>query len=327
MVHSWFSRSLCLLVLSGWLGCSNSTESPGDSLEASPGPVAVVASFAPGQMLESVAISHSGEVHVTQLRADGRCDIVVIDASGGKRALATLPALGGLAFDGEGALHATSGGNGQPGQVWRVSPTGALTVEADLAQGAWPNGLTAAGDGALYVADSALGIVWRLAPGAPPEAWATSEALQPKSPPVLPGANGLKWSGGALYVSNSDRGQILRIRRQDDGSAGPAETVVTGVAVDDFAFDERGSIYATTHLFNSVLRLDPDGAQTTIADAATGAVGPSAAVFGRGAGDTTSLYVVTDGNFFGGTFAKNGQPVIAPVLLRIAVGVPGAPLP
>ena len=97
-----------------------------------------------------------------------------------------------------------------------------------------PNGLALdSRTGYLYIADS-LGVVWRVpSTGGTPVEWSTGTALQPL---YFIGANGVELSGGAVWVSDSDRGAVLRIPIEPGGDAGTITTSVTGVGgADDFA--------------------------------------------------------------------------------------------
>jgi hypothetical protein len=66
---------------------------------------------------------------------------------------------------------------------------------------------------------------------------------------------------------------------------------------DDFAFDSEGSVYLTTHVFQSLLKIRNNGVRTRIAGgpADRAVAGTTAAAFGRTSLDRTILYVTTNG--------------------------------
>jgi hypothetical protein len=65
-------------------------------------------------------------------------------------------------------------------------------------------------------------------------AWASDATLANVS---FLGANGLAVHGGAVWVSNTDRGTIVQIPIQADGTAGAVQTVATGLGIiDNFVF-------------------------------------------------------------------------------------------
>ncbi|WP_199790257.1 hypothetical protein [Streptomyces canus] len=69
---------------------------------------------------------------------------------------------------------------------------------------------------------------------------ATGTALTPLPSGTGFGADGIKVHDDAVWVSNTDRGMVLRIPVRRNGSAGPIETRATGLGgIDDFAFTSR----------------------------------------------------------------------------------------
>ena len=93
------------------------------------------------------------------------------------------------------------------------------------------------------------------------------------------GANGLKLHDGAVRVSNTQLGTLLRVPSRPDGSAGPIQRIATGLAdIDDFAFTGPGPsapVLAAINRFSTVVLIRPDGSQQTVLTAADGAVQPS----------------------------------------------------
>src|SRR5215212_3683632 len=73
-----------------------------------------------------------------------------------------LPIMGSIALDHQGNVYA-SVNSCNPAQlgVWKVTPSGQMSLVANLPQGAAPNGI-AYQEGWLYVADTLLGQVWRV---------------------------------------------------------------------------------------------------------------------------------------------------------------------
>jgi sugar lactone lactonase YvrE len=88
------------------------------------------------------------------------------------------------------------------------------------------------------------------------------------------------------------------------------------VPTDDFAFDRAGNLYVTTHPFNSIVRVRPDGQHELLAGVAEGVSGPTDATFGTVPGDVGALFVVTDGGLLEGRPLEEQRPA----LLRLDVG-------
>jgi DoxX-like family len=306
-----------------WCACGGSASTT--NVDASTWTNEVIATFVAGDFLESIATTPDGGIYVCATLAAGSTQVIRV-APGAPAMVATMPATCNLATRSSGELLVSSGVPGQASSVWRIDLASQTTRQlAQFAEGAWANGIATLPDGSALVADSAGGRIWRLRPPEyAPEIWLDDPLLKPDpSPPDLPAANGIEVSRGSalvsVLVSNSDAGTLLRVALDDDDHRpGAIEVVARGIAIDDFAVRATdGTVFATTHLSNTVLELSPGRQGSVIIGASDGALGPSSADVGRADGDTASLYVVTDGNLFGNRFAMNGQPIVAPVVMRL----------
>lgn len=324
------------LVLAGALLQAVACDPPADAQSALPvGTVETVATFTPGEFVESVAIDPDGVAYVTILGDPATARIERVAADGSHAPLRMLPDVGTVALDRHGALWATVGLGAESSDgkaIWRLSPeTGEGGPVAALPPDASPNGIALDFADNVYVADSTLGTIWRLPAGsAAAEPWLVDPLLAPDPGVPFPGANGIKvFAERSVFVANSSTSRIVRVPIEPDGRAGAPVVHAEGVPTDDFALDEEGNLYATTHPFNTVVRVAPDGAQAVVVDAADGVVGPTAAVFGRD-DDATGLYVVTDGGVFGLQVKVDpNQPaeLLPPALLRVELGIAGASIP
>jgi sugar lactone lactonase YvrE len=280
----------------------------------------VLATFPPGLWLESLAVAPDGTIY---LAANMGLDLLTGDRThavgqvlrrgpdGVEEVLLTLPqgvAAGGLALDAEGTLYLAALGR-VPGITRVVAGQGAPL--ADLPAGAWPNGMAFGPDDKLYVADSALGRIWRVDPASGAVAVAVdSEHLRARPWIALaPGANGVAFDGGDLIVTVSDRATVLRFARGADGSFAAPEVLMSGVPGDDLAIDQTGVLYVTTHPYDTVVRIATDGSAAIIAGAGQSITGATDAAFGTRPGDTGTLYVTTDGGAFAGNPDAAGRLV------------------
>ncbi len=258
-----------------------------------------IATFGAGSFLESIAISQDGRLFVST-GPDGGISIVGQDGRVQPHAQVNVGP-GGLmmclAFDAAGVLHASvhSADDGVRG-VWRFAADGRGTRMAALPAGSVPNGLAVDARGNVYVADSFGGVLWRVNAGASQaEVWLKHAWLAPR--PLVgryPGANGLQIAQDAVYVAVSDRSLLLRVPIAADGTAGAPQIYASGLPGDDFAVARDGTLYVTTHPFNTVVRLGRDGRTTVVAGPGQGVVGPTAAAIGHDG----SIYVVTDGGLY-----------------------------
>ncbi|MGW0881848.1 hypothetical protein [Streptomyces sp. NPDC002671] len=91
------------------------------------------------------------------------------------------------------------------------------------------------------------------------------------------GANGIKIHNGAAWVSNLDKGTVLRIPLTCHGGAGPVETRATGlVNIDDIDFTGAGdTLLAAINKNNEVALVQPDGSHSTVLSAADGLENPT----------------------------------------------------
>ncbi|WP_405015839.1 hypothetical protein [Kitasatospora sp. NBC_00070] len=177
--------------------------------------------------------------------------------------------------------------------VWRLRPGGSPERIATLPANGLPNGLTLdQHHDALYVADSVLGTVWRVSlQDGTRTAWASGTEL---GPTAFLGANGIREHDGAVWVSNTDRGTVLRIPICPDGTAGPIETRLTGIdGIDDFAFTGHGdTLLAARNAADEVVHATPGaGAPTVVLTHQDGLSSPtSVAVCGSTAYVTSAAF-------------------------------------
>lgn len=245
--------------------------------------------LAKGQTPENIALAPGGSAYVTF--AEGR-QIAEVSPKGTVRILATLPkpADGGVhtpvlgfpltvgivrAHDGTlYFLYAT--GTPDLTGVWRLRPGGQPQRIAALPADGLPNGLALdSRTHTLYVTDSVLGTVWSLpTTGGTPTAWSTAPELASTG---FLGANGLKVHHGAVWVTNLDKGTILRIPIRHDGRAGSVRTEATGLpGIDDFAFTGHGDrLLAALNGPSEVALVQPDGSHSIVLTAADGLQNPT----------------------------------------------------
>jgi sugar lactone lactonase YvrE len=263
---------------------------------------------AAGQTPESVAIARDGTAYISLAFAS---QIRRITPSGGQTTLSMATEGGitvGLAIDthhDDDLDVAVRSADPAAAGIWRIrrADFDHPTRIAALPTASFPNGLTFDTDGNLYIADSDLGRIWRLARGAAqPTAWAAGSLLAPTGETfqgfVLPGANGLKIRGHTLYVSNTATQNILTIPIRRDGTAGPTAIRVRGVQADDFAFAANGDVYVTENPRSQLVRITPDGDITPLATSTDGLDNPSAVAFDPRPDHRRDLFI-TNSAYFG----------------------------
>jgi sugar lactone lactonase YvrE len=261
---------------------------------------------------------------VVSILSEARLDRVAPDGAVSTLAQLSQPPTG-LALDGD-TLYVSVGEPGQaPMTLWRIDPAGgAAEPWMEVAGAVFLNGLTWFEPGLLMASDSHQGRLYLIdIRSRQSRVWLEDERLTPAPGfAFLPGANGVKRNATHVYVSSTGRALLLRAPVLADGSAGSLELVAERLRVDDFAFDEAGAAYLTTHIGHSLDRLGPDGDRVSLGGVAEGMAGSTACAFGRGAGDDTALYVTTTGGIVG----PPGGRLERAKLVRLDVGAKGRPL-
>jgi hypothetical protein len=197
-----------------------------------------------GQTPEDVVVEPDGSADISLSVAD---EAVRVGLDGRARLLGQPPKTGacpqstaalslGIARAEDGTVFLVDCAGSADTGVWRISPGRAPVQIAALPANGFPNDMVLDEDrGQLYVADSALATVWRVPiHGGAPVAWASDASLAKVS---FIGANGIALHDDAVWVSNTDKGTIMRIPIRPDGTAGQAQVVVTGEGlIDNFTF-------------------------------------------------------------------------------------------
>ncbi len=261
-------------------------------------PARKLTSFPVNTFIESIAITTDGTLFVSNHEAG---QIVRVSLNGTQAIHATWESkIAGLAITSNGNLIATAwDATGTP-VVLQVSAEGNIELLGTLPDAIFLNGLTFLQGERYLLADSFRGAIWEFnLENRTTKIWLEHPLLglsNPKS--QIPAVNGLKFFDGNLYASNTEQQLILKIAVDASGNPGELEVWVTNNNIDDFAFDVEGNLYGATHVFNSVVKISPEGKTTTIATAEQGVTGSTAIAFGRTDKDNTCIYIVGNGGMF-----------------------------
>ena len=288
---------------------------------------------AAGEFPEGIAVDKYGNVYVSMTELD---QIWKIDPSGNRSVLVEIDVPGegpaGLAIDGAGTVYAAvptfdlETGRTDPATrgVYRIWPDG--TAERLPGTGAmlFPNDVTLDKQGNVYATDTSGGTVWQVPRDGSAELWSGDPLLAGDGSfgfgfPI--GANGIAFRNGELIVANTERGRLVRIPVEPDGSAGEATALAESTALlgaDGIALDVHGDVYVASSIFYTVVRVGSDGLIETLATADDGLNQPSTLAFGTGKGKRQTLFVANFSIF---------SPTPTPGVLKLSVGVPGQPLP
>ncbi len=305
------------------------------------GPILVTYSWT--ELTEGITVDKVGNIFVSHSPAGelwkiapGAAAPEVFGAVGGIDAAAGDLGLIGLAVDGPGNVYSTvvSFTNPNANGVWAFDRR---TGEATKAPGSeaivLANAIAFDKRGNLYVTDSVAGAVWRIPSGGPAAPWLVDETLAGTGILGLGlpiGANGIAYRQGALYVSNTEQGSIVKVPILPNGDAGTPSVVIQDDAIfgiDGIALDVHGDVYAAI-IAQSAVRKISLGPNPTVESLGEGGPGspvldPSSLAFGTGKGKRSTLYVVNFGIFSQAVFGDVARPAV----LEFDVGVPGMPLP
>ncbi|GAB4384406.1 MAG: hypothetical protein Kow00121_47820 [Elainellaceae cyanobacterium] len=261
-------------------------------------PDTAIAEFPVNTFLENIVVAADGTLFVTNHEAG---KVLSVSPDGVVADHATLDGkVAGLAIAPDGSLLVTGWTSSNIPVISQVAVDGTVEMLATLPDAVFLNGITHLEGDRYLIADSYRGAIWEFSTDDRSiQIWLEHPLLARHSPDSpIPAANGLKRFGDTLYVSNTDKMLLLTIPIASDGNAGEPVILLEGINIDDFAFGLDGTLYAATHIYNSVIQVAPDGTITTIAGAEQGVTGSTAIAFGRLERDQTSIYVVTNGGMF-----------------------------
>lgn len=285
-------------------------------------PAKVITSFPVNTFLENIAIAADGTIFVSNHEIG---TIVRITPDGNQQIHASLEGkVSGLAFTTNADLVTTGWSADSIPIVSLVTVDGKVETLLNMPDAIFLNGITPLSGTQYLTADSYRGAIWLVDIAQRSNSiWLEHPMLARSNPEnILPAANGLKRFGNNLYVSNTERMLLLRIPITAANQPGEPEIFVQQTNLDDFAFDVEGNLYGATHIYNSVVRISPDGSTTIIAQAEQGVIGSTAVAFGQQESDSTAIYVVMNG----GMFLPLPTGVVSANVVRLEVGKVGYPL-
>ncbi|MBD2075440.1 gluconolactonase [Phormidium sp. FACHB-592] len=279
-------------------------------------PAQSMATFPVNTFLENLAILPSGDIYLTNHEVGA---VVQLDPDGNLTTYAQLSGkVSGIAWI-EPNQFLVNGWNAEGVPFVAVLADGAVPYLQTLPEAQFLNGITPLSSRSYLMADAYRGAIWSFdVTTKAVELWLEHPLLaRSDETSTFPAVNGLKRFGNRLYASNTQRLLLLQMPLDERLKPQEPEILIEGTNLDDFAFDVHGNLYGATHVYNSVIRIDRDRRTTIIAQAEQGVTGCTAVAF-----HGTDLYVVNNG----GMFLPPATGVEPAQVVRLAVGVSGAPL-
>jgi sugar lactone lactonase YvrE len=299
-----------------------------------------------------VAVDKVGNVYVST-REGGRGIIWKYTPDGTSSLIADLgqAVIYGLLCQANGDVYAAMATGPDQG-VYRIDRDGEAERLPGSEQIVFPNGLAFDDRGNLYVTESfsggpgayGQGGIWRFPPGGEAQLWVRDPLLTGLGILGSPvGANGIACYHGDLFVTNTDKGSILRVPVAADGTPGDLElwktlgpvpeSPLAGLPImpDGLVLDVHGNLYLTVLSRCAIVRVSlQDKTQETVAVLGSTGTAPSALLdtpaslaFGTGAGEQQNLFVTNLGMM---AVIAPGRPWPGRALVKIPAGVPGRPL-
>jgi hypothetical protein len=336
MVHLWQT----FLLPSLFLGIANAVPNPPHSNPA----IRTIYEFPNETWVENIAVRSNGKLLLNLLSTPQLYELSPFNPTpGSAKLLHTFPFVTGLTGISEiqPDIFAVVAGNWSvetfsttPGSwsIWKVdfkhrkNNLPAVSKIADLPKASFLNGMTLLAPGSPYllIADSVLGVVWRLNYlTAEYEIILESPLMQPHPGPILLGINGIHVFDSSVYFTNSFQGLFARVPVNlygpNAGSAtGDYEVIANNGVGDDFAFDKEGNAYITQDPSDALQVVAQDGKVTVLAGNVNSTIveGDTADAFGRTTLDENTLYVVTNGGIAGdvpGTQITGGKVIAVDV--------------
>ncbi|CAF1643829.1 unnamed protein product [Adineta ricciae] len=275
----------------------------------------LIAEWPQGSFVENLVAKHDGHLLVTVHSSNEIYEVNPNLSRANRTLVATFPAgptgITELSFN---HFYVNVGTIGER-NTWNIcsltihpglTPTTAIKQVVNVDSALFLNGLCVLSyeHGTLLSVDSMLGKIFKINVHTKHvELWYENDLLKNRSHTVLmPGINGIRRCSvdGYLYLTNTDRALIFRLAVDpfDYRPRGQLETIVRNIVCDDFTVDCMGTIYATTHVHNSLMRLTPvkDGEylKEEIGTLADGLAGATSCVFGRTYHDRTRYGSLTN---------------------------------
>ncbi len=264
------------------------------AIEANYYPTAIFCSFPKPAFIENIAGDDRGNLYVTSVD-EGK--VYKVDAAGKAKDYAKMDGrlAGIIALDQNSFLCGGWAADGTP-TIFLLDAQQRLLPKLTIPEAFFLNGIARLNPDSFLICDSYAGLLWKYdltSNQATP--WLRHELFtraDPNNP--VPAANGIKIHDQTIFVSNTARGVLLTIPLIG-GLPGEPKVFLDDITLDDFAIDAKGIIYATTHVFNSVIELKPGKQCSVIAGVDQGLAGSTAAMLGHMESDRRMLYVTTNG--------------------------------
>lgn len=252
--------------------------------------------FPKNTFLENLVLLPNSELLVNS-HLDGI--VYKVDHTGSKSKFATVNGkVAGIAAYGKDNFILTGSDKDDKPVLFLLKGNGTVEKLMDVPEAIFLNGITHLEKDDFLIADSYKGCIWKVnVRNKTIINWLEDDLLKRSTTQnPTPAANGIKKYKNAIYVSNTQKQLLLKIETENNQPLKP-EIYASQVNIDDFIFDDKGNIYATTHVYNSVIKITPNLITTIIAEQPQGVSGSTACVLQKSK-NGLRLYISTNGGMY-----------------------------
>lgn len=248
-----------------------------------------VASHPENTFLESITSDNKGNFYYTSLE-DGK--VYLLDAKGKTLEYASTKAkLAGIIPYNKNEFLLTGWNEEGKSAIFLLDKNKRISEFLLMPEAYFLNGMTRLDKNTFLINDSYKGCIWALNTNTKKaDIWLQDELLaRVDTTHKFPAANGIKIFMNKAYVSNTDKMLLIEIPI-NQGKAGKPSVFVEKVNLDDFVIDKKGNIYATTHVYNNLIKITAQKQVSIVAE--NGLAGSTAVAFGK---NEKTLFVTTNG--------------------------------
>lgn len=254
----------------------------------------IFASFPVNTFLENITIDETGDLFVTSLDEGA---VYKINSKGEKEEYAkTKGKLAGIVYISAQTFLLNGWNEEGISTIYLLKKDKGISPLIHPADALFLNGMATLADNIFLICDAYKGCIWKYELDKNKvEVWLQHSLLARISDTdPMPAANGIKIFKDTIFVSNTAKQILIKIALNNN-EPGTPELFMDKLNLDDFAFDNEGNIYATTHICNSVVKITPEKKVAIIGEAEQGLAGSTAVAFGKRDDDKNSIYVTTNG--------------------------------
>ncbi len=270
---------------------------PADPISNAPRSIAtsrVLVEFPVKTFLDNINVDPSGDLIVTS-REEGK--LYRVTPTGAHKIFAIVDGKPTGLVRRPNGDYLVIGSSGDRGAIFIIDKQRLSRVVKQVKDSKLLSGIAPLSDDSYLITDPYRGVIWLFnAKTRDLSVWLDDERLKRgDDKQEIPGANGIKVANNTVYVSNTEKQQILSVPLDDNKKPKSVDVLKTGVTIDDFVVDSDGTVYGAAQMFNQLVKISANGDVTVIGEALQGFTGSTAVAWGADSDEGRTLYVTTNG--------------------------------